>query len=585
MNVLHRTSTKWLILVVLAGAAFALWPLVGRSVAPTLVNGLVVLFFAYAWNIVGGILGELALSSMLFWGIGSYAMVLSLNAGTGMVLPILGAAVVCAVLGAVIVRAAAALGLTGLYLAVFTLIIYEIAAASVTAIELIGRNEGIIIYELTSVDLAAYLLLGLVFIAIAVNLGILSSPMGRRWLSIKDDATAAQAVGVRVGRERMIAYAISGGLTAIGGGVQAYYLGYAQPETALGIDLLISGILAVFVGGAGTVAGPFIGTVVVFGLEAVAINLSTDIQTSLYAQILQYVVAFAIIWMLSARKGARRGVVGLIKRMLRRISGRSTDPTAAVEEVHVTRAEIAELAKPPAPPSDVPPAVEVIGVSKRFGGLEVLKDVTIAVRPGEIVGLMGPNGAGKTTVCNVITGVIQPDTDSVRVLGDDVTTIPTPLRYTRGVARSFQAARLFTSLTALDNVLVGGANRTRAREVLEEYGLAHVRATAGAQTFVRRLIEICRLVAADKPVLLLDEPLAGLTADQQALVLQSVERLAASGCAVLLIEHLIQSIAPVCHRLIVMADGAVIAEGLPAEVLAQEQVVDAYLGAPLEGAS
>ncbi|HEY8480298.1 MAG TPA: ATP-binding cassette domain-containing protein [Spirillospora sp.] len=589
---LRRREAGWLALV-LGGVLLAVsWPGLSGGLAPTVMSGLFLLFLAYAWNLVGGILGELSLSTMVFWAIGAYGLVLAGNADHDLRLAALAGAAAAALLGWLIVAVAGMLGLRGLYLAVFTLIIYEIARAGVVGVEALGRNEGVILTRLTGADTSAYLMIALVVLAIGVNMAVLGSRMGKRWLAVRDDVVAAEAVGVFSGRDKALAYALSAGLTALGGAVHAYYLGYAQPDTALGIELLIAALLAVYIGGPGTVLGPLLGTVLVYGLSAVATSMSTSVDVTLYAQLLQYGIAFAIIWSLSLGRVSRVGLVSALSALARRLSRHGTR--------HASSTEVPSPGPPPARPGPASghggaapsspaatasvtqgPGEEVLrveGVSKRFGGVLVLDDVTLTLRPGEIVGLMGPNGAGKTTLCNVITGVVTPDRGTVRLHGRDLTGLSTPERFHRGVARTFQAPRLFRSLNVADNVRLGAPGRPeRVAELLETYGLDGGMPAEDAPTFVRRLAEVARAVATDKDVLVLDEPLAGLTPAQHETILSGLREVAAAGTAVVLIEHLIQTVAPVCDRLVVLADGAIIADGEPSAVLRDDRVVDAYL--------
>jgi branched-chain amino acid transport system permease protein len=574
-------------LALLVGAAVLIgllamlaWPSVPRGLAPTLMTGLTLLFLAYAWNLVGGILGELSFAHMAFWAIGSYGLVLAGNAEQDMRLVVVACVAAAAALGWLIVTVAGALGLEGLYLATFTLIVFELARSLVTGVEQLGKNEGVVLLELTSPDTAAYLSIGLVLVAFLANLLVLRSTLGRRWLAIKDDIVAAEAVGIFARREKALAYALSAGLTALGGALQAYYVGYAQPETSLGIALLVSAVLAVFVGGPGTLFGPLIGTIIVYGLSAIATNVSTSLDVSLYAQILQYAVAFAIFWFLSLSKSPRIGILNIVRALLAR--SRAVPPEPGAPEpatVAPLPLRVTSRADGPGAGAHGPVALRIDHVSKRFGGVRVLEDVAFDVRAGEIVGLMGPNGAGKTTLCNIITGVNRPDSGRVLAVDEDLRPYSTPQRFHRGVARTFQAARLFPSLSIANNIAVavpGGSQR--AEELLNKFELDGQTSSLNAPMFVRRLTEVARALGGSPRVLILDEPLAGLTHAQHELILNAVKEVAEEGTAVLLIEHLIQAVAPVCDRLVAMADGRVIADGPPDEVVRDEAVVDAYLG-------
>lgn len=234
------------------------------------------------------------------------------------------------------------------------------------------------------------------------------------------------------------------------------------------------------------------------------------------------------------------------------------------------------------------PVLEARGLGKSFGGLKALADLSLSVEAGEILGLIGPNGAGKTTALNLLTGFIRPDTGSVFLEGQDVTGLAPFERARIGLVRTFQLVRPFRGLSALENVIVGAYQRTgryweavwTAHEVLNSVGLDHRRhqmAEELGQSDLRRL-ELARALSTAPRVLLLDEVMAGLTLAEQDELMDLIRSLRDRKLAVLLVEHSVRVVSEVCDRVVALNYGVRIAEGSPSEVLANADVVAAYLG-------
>jgi branched-chain amino acid transport system ATP-binding protein len=242
--------------------------------------------------------------------------------------------------------------------------------------------------------------------------------------------------------------------------------------------------------------------------------------------------------------------------------------------------------------------LEVGAVSVRFGGLVAVSEVTLDVPAGHVTGLIGPNGAGKTTLFNVITGLQQPSHGTVRLEGTDITKWSAARRAREGIARTFQRLEVFGSVSVRDNVLTaaelhrGFSKDVRpagsvADELLERVGVtAYADAAADAvPTGVARLVEVARALAIQPKVLLLDEPSSGLSPGETDTFGQLLRGLAASGTAVLLVEHDVDLVMHVCDRIHVLDFGRLIGAGTPAEVRADPIVQAAYLGVIPELAS
>ena len=233
------------------------------------------------------------------------------------------------------------------------------------------------------------------------------------------------------------------------------------------------------------------------------------------------------------------------------------------------------------------PALEVSGVSVRFGGLLALEEVTLTAEAGAVTGLIGPNGAGKTTLFNVVCGLQLPEQGRVRVEGQDVTRLAPYQRARRGLARTFQRLEPFGLLTVAENVhlAASAARRPDPRRITDELlarlGLTELAAVRADRlpTGQARVVELARALATDPKVLLLDEPASGQDEAETASFSAVVREVAAEGVAVVLVEHDIQLVMDVCSWIHVLDLGRLLASGPPREVQQNDAVVSAYLGA------
>ena len=532
-----------------------------------------------AWNIISGYAGQISFGHQAFFGIGAYVTVLlvvkaGLTPWLGMV-----AAMAAAVLAAVLIGIPT-FRLAGIYFGLATLayplifrIVMDWLGYQEVSIPMQRERPGWFMQftEPRSFDLLA---LGVLAATLALSRVIETSRLGYRLRAIRENEQAAEAMGVNAFRVKMIAYVLSAAPAAVVGAVYAHAILFiVTPDAVFGVLVIVQTLTVCLVGGTGTLWGPLIGAALMVPASELLDTTLGDrlpgIQGVVYGVVLVLIMTYApegLYWRVRQALRGREGERG------------ESAPRAAA----LTTA----AAGPPPAPGDV--LLDVRGVSKSFLGLQALTDVSFEVREREILGVIGPNGAGKTTLFNVLNGFLVPESGEVRFRGAPVTGLRPSALCARGVGRTFQVVRTFPHLTVLENVMVGAfvrasgveVGRGMARAALAEVGLAG-RADAlpaGLTTLELRLMELARCLATGPRLVLLDEPLAGLSGDGVAVMIEVIRGVRARGIAVVIIEHTMQALLRLADRLVVLDQGRRLAEGLPGQVTQEPAVIQAYLG-------
>ncbi|OGL14115.1 MAG: hypothetical protein A3F92_12290 [Candidatus Rokubacteria bacterium RIFCSPLOWO2_12_FULL_71_22] len=569
-------------------------------------------FAALGLNVVFGYAGQHAFGHPVLFGVGAYASaILSMSAGW----PVPAAVVAGALLTMLV---AAAVGypcfrLRGIYFGVatfaFARVIYIVAQNWIGLTRGPMGIPGIARFELLpagwglglGADVQLHGLLVALLALTLILLGrVIASPTGRAWIAIREHENLAASVGIHPLRYKMAAFAGGGLLAGLGGALYAHYIGFVSP-TELGFHYIGIVFILVIGGGTGTLVGPLIGALV-FGVLPEVLRVAETARNILLGGILLLSIAFL-----------PEGLVGLWDRARRRLSRAGGDPDTAAP----ARSPVDRRHQPEGRAAHAPPAargreeiLDVRGVTKRFGGLTVLHDVSFTVGRGDIVGLIGPNGAGKTTLFNIVTGFLRPTAGEIRVHGQRATGA-SPARIARmGLTRTFQITSLFPELSVEDNVriathgwaqrnLVGALARSRSfrareREIQHavDDALELTRLTAERCTQARALsygaqrgLEMAVALATRSRLLLLDEPAAGLNPEESGRLRELILALRRGGVTVLVIEHDMRLVMGLCDRIVVLNYGEKIAEGPPQQIVGDPQVIEAYLGASSGAAS
>lgn len=233
--------------------------------------------------------------------------------------------------------------------------------------------------------------------------------------------------------------------------------------------------------------------------------------------------------------------------------------------------------------------LEVSNLSKKFGGLQALNNISFLIKKGEILGLIGPNGAGKTTLFNVITGIYKPDSGKIIFKGKDITGKPSHKICKLGISRTYQVPRFFKRLTTLDNVALAAIYgrglsldeaRKEAGKVLDTLLLGEKKnITPDNLTLLElKLLELAKAISSSPSLLLLDEIMSGLSAKESAKVATIIEELMKKEVTIIWVEHVLSDLFKICDRVIVLNEGKILAEGKPQEVVKNSKVIEAYLG-------
>jgi len=531
-----------------------------------------------SWNLLSGYTGLISFGHAAFFGLGAYTVTIALvkfdiTPWLGIPLGMIVGAVAGIMIGYPTFR------LRGHYFALAMLaypmaLLYVFVWLGYQEVPLPMKREKPAFYMQFS-DYRVYIALavGLLVVSLLISLAVERSRFGMSLTAIKQNEAAAEAAGIDTLAWKMRAIMLSGAVAAAAGGLYAVVLLVVTPESVFGVLTSAQALTIALFGGVGILWGPLIGA-------AILIPLSETLQAHLGDVIpgiqgVVYGIAIILVVLL-----APEGVFWRVRDRFQRPYALGAVPATPLAPHIVTAAPA------PAPPRK--PILAVSGISKSFGGLRAVTNVSFEIGDGEIVGIIGPNGAGKTTLFNLLNGFLQADSGKVVFAGHELIGLK-PNRVCRlGVGRTFQVARAFPRLSVLNNVVVGAYATTTndadafaaASTALAQVGLiGRSDASAGRLTNKElRLMELARALAGRPRLLLMDEPLAGLASQEIEDMLAVIRSLVAQGMTIVIIEHTMRAMVRLSERFVVLDHGAILAVGQPSEVINNGGVIEAYLG-------
>jgi ABC-type branched-subunit amino acid transport system ATPase component/ABC-type branched-subunit amino acid transport system permease subunit len=418
-------------------------------------------------------------------------------------------------------------------------------------------------------DLAFYYVVWAIVLAfVLIGLAIDRSRIGRALKAIAASETAALSAGIDITRYKVQMFVVSAGMASVCGSLAVHYLRAMDPNV-FGFAFSLNFITAVIVGGLMTVWGGVVGAAIITGLREILRGLSLPLWEGVIMGALTVIVLIAF----------RRGVAGFISYAYDRVFGENTP-----RRVSVTEPEVAALQ-----PIQRPAArLQVEGVSRSFGNLRAVSNVSFNIETGAITALIGPNGAGKTTLFNLIGGYQPLDGGTVTLDGRRIEKLLPNQIAMLGVGRTFQNLQLFDNMTVLDNVTCGThrlfqrevSNREKAKAALAFVGLKGAAAMQPSELAFghQRLVEMARALALEPRLMLMDEPASGLNDSETERLAELILRIAALGVTVLLVEHDMRLVMGLADHVVVMHHGEKIAEGSPDVVRRNSEVINAYLG-------
>ncbi len=585
MSTLLRHPIPWIVLIL--GALTAFWHALDAPIS-LITQIAIYMLYGAGVNLLVGYTGLVPFGASVFFGCASYAVAISMlrvlnNEIEALLFAIVFSLVLAAVIALIILRR------RGLYFSLLTLAFSQIAfEIAFKWTDMTGGENGLqgVPRPLLANDWAFH---AFTIIAVALGMALLwriaHAPFGRLLQALRDNEQRVRSLGYNTFRIKFQAFVIMGGVVGFAGGLLAFMLHGAYADN-LSWQHAGDSLLMTVMGGVHHFLGPLWGAIAFILLED-RLSAITESWWLIFAPV---VMIFAL--------ASPEGMQGLVFRLLGRddwtLTRRGIPPRPARIEpfrnggdAHLDRSQ---------------PVLEVRGLHKRFGSLVVAADVHLDVHPFRLHSLIGPNGAGKTTFFNMLTGLLRADAGEIRFAGQDIARLPVHRRIRLGLGRSFQILSVFRTLTAFENVRIAVQANSRAQNNLwrDAYKLDDINARtwsllaavgledraaepcANLSHGEQRLLEIAITLATDAKLLLLDEPLAGLAEADREVVGALIRQLATTH-AVLLIEHDIDRVLALSDRITVLHQGRIIADGKPAEVGSNPDVITAYMGTARAG--
>jgi len=551
----------------------------------------IAIILAVSLNLVNGLTGQFSIGHAGFMAVGAYvSAVLLINGPESDPLHLYYFATVAVGAGAAgfagWLVGKPSLRLRGDYLAIVTLGFGEIIRNIIENTPAFGRAIGLSNIPHRA-DFTTIFFFAFAIIIICKRLR--ESTHGRAFLAVREDEVAAESMGVDTTGYKVRAFVISAAMAGVAGALSGAFEGNLAPQSFTFVRSF-EVVAMVVLGGMGSISGSVIAATVLTLLPEALRSLPPVTIGSMTIDLVNLRMVFYSLALIALMLSRPRGLFGtteiwdLIVNRLRK--SKSNEEKAPIST------ESSEL------------LLDVQGATITFGGLTAVSDFSLQIRPRELVALIGPNGAGKTTVFNLLTGVYQATSGTIRVAGRDTRGLKASAIASLGIARTFQNIRLFKELSAFDNVRIGCHHQARetmlaavqegalaeieerwiserAEQLLAVMGLSHRREVLARNLPYgeQRRLEIARALATNPQVLLLDEPAAGTNTKEKTELMQLIRDLRDRfGVAIVLIEHDMKLVMGVSERILVLDHGVTIAQGLPKAIQRNRKVIEAYLG-------
>jgi branched-chain amino acid transport system permease protein len=553
-------------------------------------------------NLIMGYIGAISMGHAVFSGIGAYtAALISIHLGYNFIVGTVVGFLLAAIVGALL--AMPSLRVRDEYLIVFTvgfqMVVYEFMLTARGITEGQGGIANIPFPKLFgfSFDTPFMFLPLALFTAVicfAIVWRLVHSPFGRVLKATREDESACRALGKNTLKFKVLVFALGGGIAAIAGSSLAYFITFISP-VSFSIEISIFIIVMVVLGGEANFWGPLVGAAILVGLPEVlrflpgTAGIVDVIREIFYGLILMFMMIFRPHGILPEYAAETK------KDQIPSDLPVEGDTNDGGDEGHRSSSEERPVA---------PQILEIVGLSKSFGGLRAVNDASLTLSSGKITGLIGPNGCGKTTIFNLITGFLDADGGKVYIHGKEITGKAPYKLISDGLARSWQDIRAFKDMTVLDNILVARPKQSCeniislffspwrvAREERENYrkALGYLKMVGlfdkagqlagGLSTAEQKLVAIARLMATECPVLLLDEPTAALDPESVERMIKLIRGIAKQGRkTILLIEHNLDVVRGLVEEAYFMSEGKVLAYGEPSALMADPKLAEVYFG-------
>ncbi len=569
-------------------AAFIFFAALPAMKPPAFVESILYLLFfwialATSWAILSGFTGYVSFGHGAFYGAGVYTLA-NLASYFSIWWCLIFSGLVAAALGVAVAAVVFRTRLRGELFALLTLAL-AIVLATIILNTPIDGGPGVYLLGIPlpsfygSQASTLYLMgMGIGMLSLATAWFVQYSRLGRGLFAISDDEDVAEIMGVPTYAYKLIACGISSALAGVAGGIHALFVSYVTVGETFAFTVPLFVLLMSVLGGARSWIGPAIGAVFVTLLN----NTFVSGDSALLARIgIGLTLILATLYL-------PEGIAGLAQKLWRgKIKDIPVDdPESSGLQGHAQFSSAAQAI--PAPGGET--LVQLEDVSLSFKGVRALDGVNMEVRKGEILGLVGPNGSGKSTLINVMTGFYKPDAGSIHFGTANMAGKPGHIIARRGIARTFQIPRPFVRMSVLENVTIAamfGADnlpqnqaRERAMHFLGFVGLdsrAHSLPSA-LNLHQRKFLELARALASGARLVMLDEVLAGLTPSEITSAIAMVRRIHSADTTIVFVEHNMRAVMELTHRLVVINQGRIIAEGDPREVMKNPGVIAAYLG-------